>query len=78
MWSWTSRRGREMGRECRVRVLTAISAPLYWRCTLTSNRVEGKTYFKCRPLHAVFVRPEKVTIGDFPEEDLMADDDDEI
>ncbi|GFZ46203.1 hypothetical protein JCM24511_04450 [Saitozyma sp. JCM 24511] len=40
--------------------------------------VEGKTYFKCRPLHAIFVRPEKVTIGDFPEEDLMADDNDEI
>lgn len=27
-------------------------------------------------LHASFVRPDKVTIGDFPEEDLMADDDD--
>lgn len=39
--------------------------------------MEGKRYFSCRPLHAVFVRPEKVLVGDFPEEDLMADDDEE-
>ncbi len=38
----------------------------------------GKRYFSSLALHAAFVRPEKVTIGAFPEEDLLADDDDEI
>lgn len=39
--------------------------------------VEGNRYFTCSPRHAIFVRPDRVTIGDFPEEDLMASDDDE-
>ncbi|ORX39808.1 CAP Gly-rich domain-containing protein [Kockovaella imperatae] len=42
------------------------------------GEVEGKRYFSCSPKHAIFVRPEKITTGDFPEEDLMADDVDEI
>lgn len=40
------------------------------------DRVEGKRYFRTPPLRASFVRPEKVTVGDFPKIDPFADDDD--
>ncbi|BGO93979.1 hypothetical protein NBRC10512_005214 [Rhodotorula toruloides] len=39
--------------------------------------VEGKRYFQTGPLRASFVRPDKVTVGDFPELDPFADDDEE-
>jgi tubulin-folding cofactor B len=40
--------------------------------------VEGVRYFESRAKHAVFVRADKVTVGEFPEEDLFASDEDEI
>lgn len=39
--------------------------------------VDGKTYFETLPLRASFVRPDKVTVGDFPEIDPFAEDEEE-
>ncbi|SGY45751.1 BQ5605_C001g00333 [Microbotryum silenes-dioicae] len=37
--------------------------------------VDGVKYFETKPLRASFVRPDKVTVGNFPEVDPFADDD---
>ena len=38
---------------------------------------KGKRFFECPPSFGGFLRPDKVTAGDYPELDLFGDDDDE-
>ncbi|KAI0792241.1 CAP Gly-rich domain-containing protein [Abortiporus biennis] len=40
--------------------------------------VQGERYFECKPKFGVFVRPDRVQIGDFPVEEIDFDDDEEI
>lgn len=35
-----------------------------------NGTIKGKTFFACNEKHGAFVRPDKVTVGDFPELDI--------
>ena len=44
----------------------------------TNGEAKGKKYFTCQNKYGIFVRPNNLTVGDFPQEDIFNEEIDEI
>ena len=43
-----------------------------------NGSVNGKKYFSCSQNYGIFVQPDQVEVGDYPEEDIFSDEDEEL
>lgn len=74
----TSRKGeRNVSRNVRSSELVRPRSSSCPFDSFLSHSVDGKVYFETLPMRASFVRPDKVTVGDYPEIDPFAEDDDD-
>ena len=45
---------------------------------LNNGSLKGVKYFVCGDKHGMFLRPDKIVVGDFPEKDIFDEDSDEV
>jgi len=68
---------RTVGGMCPVRKRVVMLCSASRTVVVGCISVKGVEYFECRENHGVFARPKGVEQGDFPEIDILADDDEE-
>lgn len=73
---WDEPVGKNDGMQVAAFSSTITTATVCANCARKSYRVDGKRYFQTGPLRASFVKPSSITVGDFPELDPFAEDDD--
>lgn len=40
---------------------------------ITANSIQGQRYFECKQKYGSFVKPDRVEIGEFEDEELLSD-----